>query len=531
MSNSNDTFIIKETMENNPTTASVEQASVSVHANENVNEASSSGEATPSNASNTENNSSLPEEVVPEPLSLEFNRANIEALGNHINLVDTDEDSNVDMFCYVKCGENDNELIKQCRGVVFSGNDIVMKAFPYTSEFNHTQFDDINNSIGDFKDWSFYDSHEGACVRMFNHSGKWFLSTHRKLNAFRSKWASRESFGTSFKNALTAEEENNIDFKNGLPAGDNILERFQSTLDISKQYMFLIRNTKDNRIVCSAPDRATVYHVGTFVNSVLVMTENVNLPVPSKISFDNISEVREYVEKVSYKDFQGVIGFTTGNKQLKIIHKDYQDLFNARGNEPSIKFRYLQTRMNRRFVNMLYHLYPDMAETFDEYENTLFEIGRGVYRAYVQRFIKKRYVTVPREEYAVIRECHTWHLSDRENNRVSIDRIMMLLNQQSPSHLNHMIRRFKLDQTNQSNQTDLTRPRSDSIHSNKSFEKSPAVRKINPNNVRSITPLLLGNKEQKKTNKENKHTCVILNRKSLYVPKTNEETQVETNTD
>jgi hypothetical protein len=521
MSNSNDTLIIKEAMENNPTKDSIEQASVNV--NVNVNEVTSSKEE---KSSNTGNNSSRPEEVVPEPLSMEFNRKNIEAQGDYINLVDTDEDNKVDMFCYVKCGENDNELIKQCRGVVFSGNDLVMKAFPYTSEFNHTQIKDVDDSIGEFKDWSFYNSHEGACVRMFNHAGKWFLSTHRKLNAFRSKWASRESFGTSFKNALTSEEENNDMFKNGLPPGDNILERFQSTLDISKQYMFLIRNTKDNRIVCSAPDRPTVYHVGTFVDSVLVMTENVNIPVPSKISFDNINELREYVEKVSYRDFQGVIGFTSDNKQLKIIHKDYQDLFHARGNEPSIKFRYLQTRMNRKFVNMLYHLYPEMAETFDEYENTLFEIGRCVYRAYVQRFIKKRYVTVPREEYAVIRECHTWHISDRENNRVSIDQIMILLNQQSPSHLNHMIRRFKLEQTNQTNQINLTRPRSDSIRSNKSFEKSPAVRKIDPNNVRTITPLLL-EKEQKKNKETGKHTCVINNRKPLYVPKTHENTQTK----
>jgi hypothetical protein len=527
MSDSNNTLIIKETMENKPTKVSSEQASVDV--NKYVNEATSSTEDV---SSNTVNGFPSSLEIIPEPLKLEFNRENIEAQGNHIHLVDTDEDSNVDMFCYVKCDENDNELIKQCRGVVFSGKDLVMKAFPYTSELNSSQIDKIDDSIGDFNDWSFYNSHEGACVRMFNHSGKWFLSTHRKLNAFRSKWASSESFGTSFKNALTAEEENNPVFKTGLPIGDNILERFQSTLDISKQYMFLIRNTKDNRIVCSAPERATVYHVGTFVDGELVMTENVNLPVPSKISFENIDELREYVDKVSYRDFQGVIGFTASNKQLKIINTDYQDLFNARGNEPSIKFRYLQVRMDRRFVNMLYHLYPNMAESFDEYENTLFEIGRGIYRAYVQRFIKKKYVTVPREEFAVIRECHSWHIADRENNRVSIDQIMRLLNQQSPTHLNHMIRRFKLEQNNQKNQTDITRPHQpEYVHRNKSFEKSPIVRKINPNNIPSVTPLSLylennGQKDNYKY-KNNSRTSAILPRKPLYVPKRKENIEDE----
>jgi hypothetical protein len=453
-------------------------------------------------------------------LNLEFNRANIEALGNHVHLIDSDEDSKVDMFCYVKCSEDDNELLKQCRGVVFNGNDLVMKAFPYTSEFNHTEVDGINKSLGEFNDWSFYDSHEGACVRLFHHAGKWFVSTHRKLDAFRSKWASRESFGTSFKNALTAEEEHNPSFKAGLPAGENILERFQSTLDTSKQYMFLVRNTKDNRIVCCAPDRATVFHVGTFVEGVLVMTEDVKLPVPTKLTFLNVEELQAYVEKVSYRELQGVIGFTDDNKQLKIVNKDYQDLFHARGNEPSIKFRYLQIRMNRRFVNMLYHLYPDMTETFDEYENTLYDIARSIYRAYVQRFIKKRYVTVPREEFAIIRECHSWHIVNRETNRISIDQVVRVMNTQSPTHLNHMIRRFKLEQTRQKDQKELTRPRSDSAMSNKSFEQSPAVRNIKPVVIPPVIPLLLGNDiAPKKKKKDRGRTATIRPRKPLYVPK------------
>ena len=379
--------------------------------------------------------------------NLEFNRSNIEANKEYVNLVDSDEENKLDMFCYVKCDDSDNDLIKQCRGVVFNGDNLILKAFPYTKEYNHTETDELAITLNNFNDWKFYESHEGALVRMFYFNDKWFLTTHRKLNAFRSKWASNESFGTSFKNALSAEEEINPTFKNALPKGDNILERFQSTLDVKKNYMFLIRNTVDNRIVCSAPESYTVYHVGTFVDGVLFMNENVNLSTPKELIFNNIDELQSYVSNISYKDLQGIIGFSKDNKQVKILTKDYQDLFQARGNEPSIKFRYLQVRMNRRLVNMLEHLYPNLIETFEEYENTLYDIARSIYRAYVQRFIKKCYVTVPREEFAIIRECHTWHLSNRAENRISIDQMVIVMNQQSPTHLNHMIRRFKLEQT------------------------------------------------------------------------------------
>jgi hypothetical protein len=406
-----------------------------------------------------------------------FTRSTVEALGTLVHLVDSDEDTKLDMFCYVKCGLEDSDILKKCRGVVFNGSTLVLKAFPYTIECNHTESKNITNLIGNINEWAFFEAHEGALVRVFFFGGKWYLSTHRKLNAFRSKWASRESFGTSFKMALISEEENNPVFGGRLPFGNNILERFQETLDKDKQYMFLIRNSNDNRIVCSSPGRPTVYHVGTFVNGQLTMNENVGIPYPSSLTFDSIDKLLSYVETVSYKDLQGVIGFhIESNKQLKIVHKDYQDLFNARGNEPSIKFRYLQVRMNKRDINMLYHLYPDMAPVFDEYENTIYDIGRSVYRAYVQRFIKKRYVTVPKEEFSIIRECHSWHLADRTENRISLNQIITVLNQQTPTNLNRMIRRFKLEQSRQDDQEVSNRPRSDSVRSNKSFEKSPSVK-------------------------------------------------------
>jgi hypothetical protein len=511
MSDSNDTLIIKEeATENKPEIAPVNTAYPYVDEEEE-----SSKEVKISNTP-------TPDEDCVQTAEYDinlFNRVNIESLSNQVHLVDSDEDSKLDMFCYIKCSDTDTELIKQCRGVVFSGNDLVMKAFPYTNEYNHIEIDDINKSLGDFNDWSFYEAQEGALVRVFNFGGKWFVSTHRKLNAFRSKWSSNESFGTSLKNALSAEEENNQEFRERLPEGDNILDRFQSTLDVTKQYMFLIRNTKDNRIVCSTPERPTVFHVGTFVDGVLVMNENVNIPSPVNITFMNIDELLAFVDKISYKDYQGVIGFTKDNRQMKILNKDYQDLFRSRGNEPSIKFRYLQIRMNRIFVNMLYHLYPDMADTFDEYENTIYDIARSIYRAYVQRFIKKSYVTVPREEFAIIRECHSWHLSNRTENRISLDKIVRVMNQQSPTQINHMIRRFKLEQTRQKEQIDTTRPRSDSVRSTKSFEQSPVIRDINIT-VPPIPLLLPNTNTNTNTKKKNSRTVSLLPRKPLYKPKT-----------
>jgi hypothetical protein len=417
-----------------------------------------------------------PNTETPESTESEFTRAAVEGLGNRVRVTDSDEANGLELFCYVKCGPEDVGLIRQCRGVVFHEDNIVMRAFPYTVEYAHTDDKQIDENIQSvLKDCSFYDAHEGALIRMFNFSGRWYTSTHRKLNAFRSKWASKESFGTSFKRALEAEIENNKALSESIPEnGEGLLERFQSILDPAKQYMFLVRHTDENRIVCAPPNRPTLFHVGTFVDGELVMTEDINVPYPKKHTFLSMDGLIDYVSKVDIRDLQGVIVFAPDNKQYKVLHKDYQDLFRARGNEPSIKYRYLQVRMNGHMVDMLYHLYPDMVKTFDEYENTIYAIAKLIYRSYVQRFIKKKWVTVAGEEFNVIRECHAWHEEDRKQNRISLDKVIEKLNEQTPTNLNKMIRRFhnEKDRQQEDQKTVQFRNRSNTVSS---ANNSPTV--------------------------------------------------------
>ena len=408
------------------------------------NEASTQPVVTP-----TENNTDNSSEI--KITESEFNRQNIDALGNRIRVTDKDEAAGLELLCYVRCNANDSSLLRQCRGVVFHGKEIVMHAFPYTIEYTESDQEQIQENISPvFDKCLFFDSYEGALIRVFHFDGKWYTSTHRKLNAFRSKWASRESFGTCFKRALDAEFNANDVFKDRIPDGDQgLLERFQMTLDKDKQYMFLVRHTEENRIVSATPKRPTLYHVGTFVSGKLEMEEDIGIPYPRKHSFEHLDDVVSYVKDVNITELQGVICFAPDNKQYKLIHNDYQELFRARGNEPSIKFRYLQVRMNRRHMEMLYHLYPNWESKFDDIENTLYEVATNIYNAYVQRFIKKRFVTVPTEEFAVIRRCHAWHEEDRTNNRISMDKVMEALNHQSPTALNRMVRRIRNEKNNQ----------------------------------------------------------------------------------
>ena len=371
-----------------------------------------------------------------------------------IRETDTDEAAGLKLYCNTRGNPSEPGLERECRGVVFDGDTLILKAFPYPVEPNpnskpvdgeKTEMETFAETIAPiFDECTFYDSHEGALVRMFNHRNKWYVCTHRKLDADKSKWASKSSFGESFAAGLESEVEVNDGLREALPEGvegDSLVTRFQTLLDKSKQYMFLIRHNADNRIVCEAPDRPTIYHVGTFVNGELVMTEDVYVPYPTKHTFSCIEELLEAVDNVDPRALQGVIVFAPGNVQYKIQNTYYHDYFRVRGNEPSVPFQYLRLRNNRDDRKLLEYLYPEMIPRFMAYENALYDIAKGILEVYKSKYIHGQTMPYrPIQEFRILNGCHSWHKLSPTQNRVHLQKVIEVMNTQPAPSLNFLIK-------------------------------------------------------------------------------------------
>jgi hypothetical protein len=378
--------------------------------------------------------------------------------GNKIRITDSDKDACLDVFCYSSCDNNEDDIIKQCRGIVFNGDRIVLKAYSYTPEYT-TSSDSISSFINsdsytNISDYKCFDSYEGTLIRVFNWNDKWYVTTHKKLNAFKSKWGSKDSFGKLFKDAISHEYEKHETFYEKLQQYDDesFYDKFLYSLNTSYQYMFLLRSTQENRIVCDYPTVNKLYHTGTFINngSDHVFDIDIGIPRPTPIEFSDMESIIKYVDNADFRQIQGIIMFK-GNKQWKIINNEYNELYDIRGNEASIKYRYLQVRMDRDMTDKLYYLYPDYASVFDEYENSLYTIARNVYTSYINRYIHKQYISLPVEEYSVMKKCHEWHRKDREHNRISLRKVIEITNTLSATCLNKMIKRLLFPQQFSSN--------------------------------------------------------------------------------
>jgi len=363
-----------------------------------------------------------------------------------IRMTDSDDTYGLQLFCYENCDKFDSDRVKQSRGVVFSGDVLIMKAFPYTEEINGTNIEEFESKLKLSECRSFF-SYEGMLIRMFYFVDKWFISTHRKLDAFRSKWSSKISFGEIFVECLQREYEHNESFVNSLqdtPDDLTLLERFQKTLDTTKQYMFLLLNNEENRIVCVPDlDGPGMYHVGTFDSRTLLPVDvDINISKPREMQNKPLSlrEVYEHAQYLDYTRNQGIIIFTPDNKQYKVLNDKYSYYFSIRGNEPSIKFRYLQVRMNPEYNKTLRTMYLSMCKTFDMYETYISNIAKNIFNSYIERFIKKKFVTVSQEEYIIVKACHNWHLQDRKRNIVNLKKVLEEINNSSPSLINKMIK-------------------------------------------------------------------------------------------
>lgn len=379
----------------------------------------------------------------------QLTRAAIEA-NPKVRLVDSDPENNIELFCYDSCDATDDDIVKACRGIVLSGENIVLRGFPYTTEYTQEKnsseiYELMTNNI-----CKIYDSFEGTLLRVFCFNNKWYLSTNRKLDANKSKWSSHATFGELFLKALEYEIVVNPAFLNALVNADPensmcVMNKFLNLLDTSKQYMFLLLSDNENRIVCHY-DHPKFLHVGTFINggNELSLDRDISLGLdsPKQHFFENIDQMYEYINNSDYNLLQGLIVFAPGNKQYKIYNQYYIDLYQIRGNEASVKFRYLQIRNDEQKKEQLRLLYPEWGETFDFYEKCILDICGAILQGYINRYIRKIFTTLPLEQFIVMSEVHKWHRLDPDNNKINLSIVVLTLNLQKPTTINRMIKKF-----------------------------------------------------------------------------------------
>lgn len=351
-----------------------------------------------------------------------------------VYVVDEDYVNSLQLLHYNTC-TNDSPLhIKETRGVVISNNNgtskIVSKSFGYINEYT-VDLDDkeLMKNMHSFNQSKFYKMYEGTVVRMFFWKNRWFLSTHKKLNAFDSKWgnSSCKTFGEMFINSLCDPKVNWV------PSSDDVLDIFNNFcfhLDTNKTYVFLIVHDEDTNIVCKKDETTpSCFHIGEFdnVTHMLVEGNTSGLPELPSLSFSNTEELMEHVRNLDHLQHPGVIVYFPNQTQMKIYNKNYKHAQELRGNQPDLLYRYLEIRNDHTRVSEFLNLYKEQENYLVTSELAILDVGKKLFHSYMKRYIHKQYVFIPRCEFMVMKMCHDWHNENRDLNKISLDKVLSIM--------------------------------------------------------------------------------------------------------
>jgi hypothetical protein len=347
-----------------------------------------------------------------------------------------DEKDNLKLYCYKSCTDADTDDIKSQRSIVkdLDGN-IIATSLPYTDEY--IVDDDFKAPDLAVDDYTMFPSIEGTLIRVFHHDDTWHISTNRKLDAFKSYWSSHFSFGQLFvNNIFTVYKETNI-------------ESFYHRLEPSHVYFFVLRPTIESRIVCNVDaSKPSLYFVGILEKGKkdgrLEMNADILKEIPrmESVQLKGIDEVVEYVRKLNFWDYQGIILFHKSiNKQIKFIHSDYKKYWGIRNNNPNLFLRYFEIRQDPKMLEDFFKVYPKFIVIADKFELQIFEVSKYLHQAYVDRYIRKQYVSLPKQEYVLLKKAHDWHNLDRNFNRMYRHKMLSLLNEEKPIHLYQIVKR------------------------------------------------------------------------------------------
>lgn len=339
-----------------------------------------------------------------------------------MSIIITDELDTLKVSHYTECDNTSPQEVKNMRGVITENNTVVCKSFPFTPEVTTTNSDEFSSLIGvERESAKWYESHEGTLLRLWEHNGKWHLSTHRKIDSFLSKWGGQSSYGELFTSVLTstksvwnktswADEESDEEKETTTPT---LFDTFCKLCDKEYVYVFLLRNTDENRIVVKGYTTPHLFLLGTFHRPThfTYHPPKDNFPFKSPQEYKpNKKQILEdcvkYVNNVDPFKVQGLIAITPSGNMFKLVHPTYYQYESCRANVPNLDFRYLELINQPEKKTLFLELYAEHAETLKECETIVSDISTNLFKKYLQRFIHKQVVVLPSTQFKIMKTIH-----------------------------------------------------------------------------------------------------------------------------
>ena len=386
---------------------------------------------------------------------------------NNLRILDSIPEHNLYLLHFI-CN---TQAVNFVRGIVIQTEPkmrIVCSSFPHTEEYTFTEFIsgsskkllDVSRKLTFDENTIVNSANEGTILRVFNvdnigEKGKWFISTHHKIDGTKSQWMG-PSFGKMLYEAWFANKKKSWGDDDEEQLTEDELTELSDSFDLylikSNCYIFIVSHP-DNRLVSKISEptiKLTVVFTPNgekfdinhpmkprldvkYLN--VLPSEKYPFEISTLMSVNNLQEFLNEANNLSWETSTGLMFFNTkSNVCLKIVPDDYFTYRQIRGNEPNLHVRYLQLRSKESHKDLV-KLFPERKNFFDKIEKDVKNLVDYLVNCYCNRYYNKVFVKLPQEEYFIV--INTF---ENYNKAMPLEwNISQILKTSNPRQLNKMI--------------------------------------------------------------------------------------------
>ena len=260
----------------------------------------------------------------------------------------------------VELTKEQKEIVSHYRGIIVEKDTNKPVCYTFSKMGRHFS-DDIK-----LEDCKVMSSYDGSQIKAFFNTQKnnWVISTTRRIDSSKSFYFTNKSFYDMWNESIS------IDY---------------NTLDKNCCYSFILQHP-DNHVV-ARHSKANIIHVLTRnMNTFKLEDVNIGIKRPEKLTFSNKNEIWKSIKRMQHYKEGYVVQYN--DTFVKLINIKYKEIKDLRGSSYSLLFHYFCLKKENKLRKYISY-YPEMSETFSNYEKLFYNTCVHVYNEYAMVRIRK----------------------------------------------------------------------------------------------------------------------------------------------
>jgi hypothetical protein len=322
-------------------------------------------------------------------------------------LLNVKEDGDLYMLSFTKESNVDEKFVRESNGIILEKgtNKVVHHCFSKSydgiwdgSYFKNCMLEGNTYNCEDIEKVDYEVEHytEGSLIRVYWYNGKWNTGSSRKINAAFSHWGGDKSLKEMFYEALKVED---IDL---------------DLLDKNNCYSFLLQHPELK--ICLDTKSIFCIMINMVNLETLVETRTTDgYKVNSKIS--DLVDTQNRIDKNYFV-------YLPNGERIKMISEEYKKIQKLLGNNPSMKFAYMESLQNGDDIDIKKH-FPSMLEEFNFVDGRLLEVSYTIHALYMANNVRKENENVYHKYTRSLIQLHAIYRKHRQP--ITREKVMTLL--------------------------------------------------------------------------------------------------------